>query len=371
MADTPTPRGRITVLIPAHNEQNMIGLAIESVQRQTCAPDEIVVIADNCTDSTVDIARSYGVTVVETVGNQHKKAGALNQVLDELLPRASDHDKVMVMDADSFLDPNFIEVAREWLDRGDGKIYGGIGGTFRGRPAETPPRPGLRGILDRWVAFAQANEYARYARDVERKRGRVLVLTGTATLFNVAALRAVVAARAEGKLPSRGGAHVYDTEVLTEDNELTFALRHVGWKVRSPRGCTLTTEVMPTWSQLYRQRLRWKRGAMENLRQYGLSRYTAEHWGYQIVGFLGIAATSIYLISVIVCLILGTLHLYALWIGVTIVFMVERTVTVRRRGWRSMLIASTLFVEMIFDLFLQATHLKALADAATGRTARW
>ena len=44
------------------------------------------VLADNCTDATVEVARTHGVEVVETVGNTEKKAGALNQELARLLP---------------------------------------------------------------------------------------------------------------------------------------------------------------------------------------------------------------------------------------------------------------------------------------------
>jgi poly-beta-1,6-N-acetyl-D-glucosamine synthase len=80
MAPSPTPcaatnsgvdtaHGRITVLIPAHNEQAGIGHAIESVRRQTRAVDEIVVIADNCTDGTAEVAAGHGGTVARTVGN--------------------------------------------------------------------------------------------------------------------------------------------------------------------------------------------------------------------------------------------------------------------------------------------------------------
>ena len=50
-------------------------------------PDRVVVIADNCTDATVEVAREHGVEVVETVGNTEKKAGALNQQLRRLPAR--------------------------------------------------------------------------------------------------------------------------------------------------------------------------------------------------------------------------------------------------------------------------------------------
>lgn len=366
--------GKLTVLIPAHNEEDQIEAVIASVRGQAKPADEIIVIADNCTDGTVALALTLGVTVIETQGNKHKKAGALNQVLSLILPDASDQDRILVMDADSYLDADFTTVASSWLAGDGSKVFGGIGGTFRGRRDSQAPASRIRRLLNWWVETVQCNEYARYGRDVNRKRGRVLVLTGTATLFNVVALRAVVAARRAGRLPCANpdAPEVYDTSVLTEDNELTLALLHLGWKVRSPRGCTLSTEVMPTWRDLYLQRLRWKRGAMENLGQYGLTKVTAKYWGYQILTFLGVVVTSAYLGSVAAGLVLDHgLQLHPLWLGITVIFMTERAVTVRSRGWRQMLLAIALLPEMVFDVFLQATHAKAVADSVLGRSRTW
>jgi biofilm PGA synthesis N-glycosyltransferase PgaC len=366
--------GRLTVLIPAHNEEDQVEAVIASVRSQTSPVDEIIVIADNCTDLTAAAARALGVTVIETRGNKHKKAGALNQVLNSMLPQASDQDHILVMDADSYLDPHFVAVASSWLAENGGKVFGGIGGTFRGRRDSQRPAGGFRRLLHWWVETVQCNEYARYGRDVNRKRGKVLVLTGTATLFNVTALRDVVAARRAGRLPcaDADSPEVYDTSVLTEDNELTLALLHLGWEVRSPRGCTLTTEVMPTLRQLYLQRLRWKRGAMENLAQYGLTRVTAKYWGYQILTFIGVIVTVAYLGSIVWGLAVDNgVNLHSLWLAITAIFVAERIVTVRARGWRQMLLAAVLVPEMAFDVFLQAIHAKALADSLLGRSRHW
>jgi cellulose synthase/poly-beta-1,6-N-acetylglucosamine synthase-like glycosyltransferase len=308
-----------------------------------------VVVADNCTDDTVKVGRSFGVEVWETVGNHHKKAGALNQAFERLLPSLSEEDAVLIMDGDSFLDPRFVEHAAEKLASGR---YGGIGGTFRGRAGG-----GFVGTLQR-------NEYARYARDVRRQKGKVLVLTGTATLFNVEALKRVAASRLSGQ--------VYDVEVLTEDFELTLALRHLGYEVLSPKECTLTTEVMETWRDLARQRLRWKRGAVENLIQYGWTRVTAEHWLRQGVTVLGIFVMAIYLATIAYSLTAAhSITIYPLWVGVTGAFALERAVTVRTRGWRQSLLASLLIFEMPFDLFLQAVHLKAYWQTIRRSERRW
>ena len=51
---------RITVLVPAHNERLVIALALRSLQEQTRPPDRVIVVADNCTTTPSEIARSLG-----------------------------------------------------------------------------------------------------------------------------------------------------------------------------------------------------------------------------------------------------------------------------------------------------------------------
>lgn len=353
---SPVPtRSLVVALIPAHNEEEQIEAAIESLRAQKSSPDLVVVCADNCTDRTAQKAEATGAFVFETRHNRHKKAGALNQVLEIVLPELQDDDAVLVMDADSVLAPTFLAEARRRL--GDG--VGGVGGTFTGRSGG-----GFVGMLQR-------NEYARYARDVARLKGKVLVLTGTATLFSARTLRHVVRARAEGVLPG-GTAQVYDTNVLTEDNELTLALLHLGYGVVSPKGCRLTTEVMESWRALYRQRLRWKRGALENLRDYGLTRVTATYWGRQLFTFLGLLVTAAYLVSLGLSIgVYRTLSLHPIWLAVTGIFVLERVITVRARGPLQMALAATLLVEMTFDFFLQAVHGKAIVDTLVNNERTW
>ena len=74
-------------LLPAHDEEASLPAALASLAAQTRRPDRVVVVADNCTDRTEDVARAAGAEVFRTVGNTHKKAGALNQVLAGLAAR--------------------------------------------------------------------------------------------------------------------------------------------------------------------------------------------------------------------------------------------------------------------------------------------
>ncbi|MBO0891272.1 MAG: glycosyltransferase family 2 protein [Acidothermales bacterium] len=352
----PCPPGPVTIaLLPAYNEAAGIAAAVRGLHTQSVPPDEVVVVANNCTDDTAQRARAAGAHVLELPNNPDKKAGALNWALAAVLPRLSSHDRILVMDADSILDAAFLETAAAYLDEG----YGGVGGTFRGGPGGG------------FVGHLQRNEFARYQRDVNRLGGRCLVLTGTAAMFSVATLRAVSEARLCGLLPAGNGhGGVYDTTVLTEDNELTFALLHLGRKVIAPAECTLVTEVMPTWRALWRQRLRWKRGAVENCAQYGLTRITWQYWGRQVVTALGIVVSTLYLGTLAYGAATGRLVVHPYWLTLTGVFMLERVVTVRYRGWPYML-AAALMYELVFEYFLQACHAWAYACAATGRERSW
>jgi cellulose synthase/poly-beta-1,6-N-acetylglucosamine synthase-like glycosyltransferase len=347
---------KVIALIPAHNEEDNIALCINALKEQDYPLSDIYVIADNCTDDTQEIAESLGAFVFPTHDNKHKKAGALNQVLNIILPWVTNDTGILVVDADSFLDPTFVGEAVKTLE--SDSTIGGCGGTFRGRDGG-----GL-------VGYFQRNEYARYARDTRRQKGKVLVLTGTATLFPARALKEVIENRRHNLLP--GEPQVYDTKVLTEDNELSLALLHLNYKIKSPKQCTLTTEIMESWKDLSNQRLRWKRGALENIMDYGITKVTLKYWGRQLLTALGCIVTFTYLLSLLVSVILvGTITVTPFWLGVTGIFVLERVVTVKDRGFKHMAAAGALVVEMIYDTFLQWVHVKALAQTVLKAERSW
>lgn len=212
----------IVALVPAHNEQASITLTVAALRAQTVPPDRILVVADNCTDDTVEMAQLAGAEVMETVGNVSKKAGALNQALDWISPSLRGDDLILIQDADSILAPDFIERAIANLDA-DPKL-GAVGGVFRGGPGGG------------FVGHLQRNEYARYARDVARLGGKCLVVTGTAAVFKAKTLREVSQARKDGRLPWG----VAEGEELTKMRGLTEEERMVYfWSKfrRSEAGC--------------------------------------------------------------------------------------------------------------------------------------
>jgi biofilm PGA synthesis N-glycosyltransferase PgaC len=347
---------RLTVLVPAHDETLMIGATLESLRGQSRRPEKVVVVADNCTDDTADVARRGGAEVFTTVGNSQKKAGALNQVLGEMFDHIDDRDVVMIMDADSVIVPDFLDTAMARLEADPDLIA--VGGVFYGEDGS-----GIVGQLQR-------NEYTRYQRYISRRRGKVFVLTGTASVFRAYALKAVADSRGE-LLPGDPG-QVYDTLAMTEDNEMTLALRTLGAKMISPMECRVVTEVMPTMRALWRQRMRWQRGALENIGAYGLTRATLLYWLQQLgIGYGTIALNAYLLLMLVTVLAADGFRVMLFWSAIGMIFVVERIVTVWAAGWRGRALAAPLVIELGYDLVLQAVYVKSLIDIATGRAAGW
>lgn len=330
----------VTVLVPAHNEEASIFATLSSLLAQSHRPERVVVVADNCTDGTVDIARSLGVEIFESRRNTFKKAGALNQILKVLLPGQGDNDLIMVLDADTRLDDGFLEAAvgRFTSDR----ALMAVGGLFYGEEGS--------GLLGQF----QRNEYIRYSRYIRRRRGHVFVLTGTASLFRPVALRTVAESRGD-TIPGASG-DVYDTAALTEDNELTIALKSLGALIITPSECTVVTEVMPTVRTLWVQHLRWQRGALENIGAYGVSPSTFRYWAQQLgLGYSVIALSAFLLLVLVTLLAIDSWVWFPFWLG----------------GLRARLLALTLFPELIFDVVLDLVYVKGIIDITLGRQAQW
>ena len=98
----------------AHDEERVIGRAVESLRAQDYPREqlEVVVIADNCGDRTAERAAAAGATVIERrSGGARGKAQALAFGIDWVL-RADRFDAVAVFDADNHADPDFCSSSR-------------------------------------------------------------------------------------------------------------------------------------------------------------------------------------------------------------------------------------------------------------------
>ena len=355
----------ITIIIAAHNEEHRITDALHSLAEQTRPADTVIVICDRCTDGTTELAESYGARVLHTVGNTHRKAGALNQALMTVLPSLADTDSVLMMDADTALAQDFLAIAEERVTCGTFAV----GAIFLAEATDTFG-----------VTALQRNEYLRYAHDLHRRHARAEVISGTAGLFPVHALREIVDGRRGGKLPGEGcwpagrgcSGYVYSLRALTEDNELTMAAKHLGYKAASPDGCTVVTEVMPTLKTLFYQRLRWQRGALSTLRDYGPTKTMLPYFIRQVLMYLSVLFAPFF-VAVIVHAVIetGRFPWSWPWFFASLLLIVERVWTVRAGGLRALILAILVLPEIVYDIFQHYVFLRAAADELMRSDEHW
>src|SRR5258708_39098133 len=92
-----------SVLIPAYNEEDLIGRALESCAMQTLKPESVIILDDNGSCDYRKIVSSV-YPQAEIIRSYRRRGKALN--IAENVERISS-DYVLVLDADSFVDSDF------------------------------------------------------------------------------------------------------------------------------------------------------------------------------------------------------------------------------------------------------------------------
>lgn len=229
----------VSVLVPAHNEEAVIGRSVAAMLRLDYPAFEILVIDDGSTDGTVQALQPLladpRVRLLRKLANEGK-AMALN----DALPLARG-EILMGLDADAEPDPMMLR----WIvPHFDSPRVAAVTGNPRVRNADT------------FLARLQAVEFSSIIsllRRAQRVWGRIVTVSG------------VVAALRRSAVVDVGG---YSPNMPTEDIELTWKLQKRFYDVRyEPRAiCWMTVPL--SYRGLWRQRLRWARGLAQVLRKH-------------------------------------------------------------------------------------------------------
>jgi cellulose synthase/poly-beta-1,6-N-acetylglucosamine synthase-like glycosyltransferase len=116
-------RSRFKIVIPAHDEEPGITDTVRSCQAQDYPKDcyEIIVIADNCIDSTAALADGAGATVVERHDDLNRGKGHALRFLFDRLEQSGEMDRVdalVIIDSDSVVDAALLQGFASRLDEG-------------------------------------------------------------------------------------------------------------------------------------------------------------------------------------------------------------------------------------------------------------
>lgn len=97
---------KVSVVIPAYNEQKYIGACLDSLMRQQDPPDEIIVVNNNSKDKTASIIQKYPVRIV------HEKEQGMIQARNRGFNEAQ-FDIIARTDADTIVPPDWIKKIRK------------------------------------------------------------------------------------------------------------------------------------------------------------------------------------------------------------------------------------------------------------------
>jgi poly-beta-1,6-N-acetyl-D-glucosamine synthase len=339
-------------LVPAHNEEEQIAATIESLFAQTI-PVTIIVSADNCTDRTIEIAKSYpGVIVRETFMNKAKKAGALNQAWHAYAVRA---DFVFTMDADTFLEPDCLEIMVNAI---------GTRGAVCAWPSLKPHT--TKNHINRISHRLTRLDYGSFGRSVVTRKHATEVLSGIGTLFHGSVLR---------EIAEDLNGNPWDEASIVEDYRISLECRRLGYQIAVVPGAIAHTDAIVSPMGLWKQRTRWATGTWQEILRFGWKPYTRRVWISSFMCMSILILRTIALLMVASVLFLHTPFTYnPLWIIVMAVSAIDHIDIIRstkNTDWKDVLLSITFIPVEIYKFYREIWTLWSLGKALLKKEIAW
>ena len=232
---------KITILIPAHNEEYGIQKSIETALATDYANKEIIVIDDGSKDNTFHIANSFAekglIKLVHRDTASGSKATALNYGKNY-----ATGDYVLCMDGDTLLDKNALKNAAKHLSDQDTVALSGNVRILSGDDG-----------VDNLLTRLQTYEYM-IAIELGRRFTSffqvLLVISGAFGIFKKSSFMDV---------------YTFDKDTLTEDFDLTLKLRKTKGKIYFVEDSIAYTYCPNNWKTWISQRNRWAYGQFQTL----------------------------------------------------------------------------------------------------------
>jgi cellulose synthase/poly-beta-1,6-N-acetylglucosamine synthase-like glycosyltransferase len=236
----PSRRLRFDVIVPAHDEAASIRDVIARLFQIDWPPDRfrVIVVADNCTDSTAAIARATGAVVFERNDPTRLGKGYALSLAFEASEESGWADACVVVDADTDVSPNLLEAFAARIESGAKAIQV----RYRVRNPRASWRTGLLSI-----ALACFHDVRSRARE---RLGLSCGMRGNGWCVTRRLLRLVP----------------YAAFSLAEDIEYGIELGLAGYRVHYADEAFVAAEMVSRAAPARSQRLRWEGGRAQLLR---------------------------------------------------------------------------------------------------------
>jgi cellulose synthase/poly-beta-1,6-N-acetylglucosamine synthase-like glycosyltransferase/peptidoglycan/xylan/chitin deacetylase (PgdA/CDA1 family)/spore germination protein YaaH len=282
------PPPSVTVLIPAHNEEDVIVDTVNSVLASDLHDLKIIVVNDGSADRTGELlnehfSRDARVRIIHQMNRG--KAAALSRATAE-----AQTDIVVTIDADTEVEPDAVsKLLRHFSDPTVGAVAGNV----------------KVGNRSRWLTRWQALEYIT-SQNMEKRAFDLLNC--------ITVVPGALGAWRKSAIESAGG---ITADTVAEDADLTIAIRKHGWRISYDEEAIAWTEAPETPEMLIRQRFRWTFGTLQSFWKHAGTLFRPKY------GTLGwIALPNIFLFQIVLPLVSPVIDL--LFLGSVILWAAQR-----------------------------------------------
>lgn len=231
---------KFAVLIPARNEEKVIGELIDSLNKQRYSKVlyDIIVLVNNCTDNTRNISIEAGAKVLEIKKKVSSKGEVLICAMEEL--KDTDYDAYIIFDADNVVDEDFLIVMDDVYSNGYKVAQG---------------QRESKNINDCWISTCYSLFY--YIQNL---------------FFNRARLRMNASCSINGTgfmVDKNFAEEKFRPKTLTEDIELSILCNLNNETIYYAEDAITFDEQPINFKVSWKQRTRWSVGIMQCVREYG------------------------------------------------------------------------------------------------------
>lgn len=229
----------VSILMPAHNEGDILYNVVEEMTKLNYPNYEIILINDGSLDNTAEVLKNIvkAYDIVRVI-DLHPNCGKANALY--LGTIAAKGEILVGVDSDSYLDKNALRyLVSHFTNKHNGERVGAVTGN---------PRVRNRGTL---LSKLQLCEYASIISLIKRTQrvlGKVMTVSGVCVAYRKRALMEC---------------GFWDRDMMTEDIAVTWKLEKNFWDVRYEPRALCWMLVPETVKGLWKQRKRWAEGGLE------------------------------------------------------------------------------------------------------------